>query len=1419
MSGIDDRIVSMRFDNSKLASGVSAAVSTLDRLKASLNFKSSKDGIDGVQKSVGNFNFGSMTGGIDHVSAKFLALSTIGITALATITNRAVSAGLAFAKSFTFAPIQQGFQEYETKLKSIQTILANTQKDGTTLAQVSDSLGELNTYADKTIYSFSEMTKNIGLFTNAGINIKDATSNIKGFSNVAAASGTSAEGAAGAAYQLSQALSAGKVTLMDWRSLQNVGMGNANMKSGILDIAGAMGTLKKQNISATTIQKDFNGSLEKGWLTADVMSTYLKIMAGDMSAAEQKSLGLSDAQVKTFKLQQKTAEEAATKVRTFTALVGTVKEAVGSGWASTFELIVGNFDEASALFTKVNNSVSGFVSATSNARNKVIGDWKALGGRTALIEGIGNAFKALTAIIKPISAAFREIFPAKTGKDLFQLTVGFKNLMAYLIIGPETVDKLKRTFKGLFAAIDIAKQIFKGLFQVLTDVFSSMGGLGGGFLGLTAKLGDFLVRVDKALKNGTGLTTFFRNLTAVLTTPIEAVKALGQAIVGLFDGFDSKDANGAQKSLGRIGDRLKPLSDLAKRVGQAFGFIGDAITKVFHALAPLGDAIGGAFSKVSSALSEAFSSGNFNGVLDAINTGLLGGITLLIAKWMKGGVSVDVGGGVFGSIKDSFEGLTGTLKTMQTNVKADTLLKIAAAVALLTVSIVALSLIDSDKLTKALAAIAVGFGQLLAAMAILSKIGGAAGFAKIPAIAGAMILLATAILILTAAVKNLSDLNWEELLKGLVGVGVLLGLVSLAAKALAGNSKGLIVAGAGMILIASAIRILVFAVKEFATMKWADLAKGLGGVAGALLIIAAAMRAMPPSMLANAAAIAILAGALQLLALAIEKFATIPWQVMGKGLLGIAAALVAIGLAMRAMPKSMIAQAAALILVGVALQLIAKAIKNFGDMSWEELAKGMTALALSLGILAAGLTLMSGSIGGAAALVVAALALAILVPVLAVLGALPIPVIVQGLIALAATFAVLGLAGLILAPLVPVILGLSLALLGVALAMALAGGAALAIATAFQILAAVGSAGVKIVLEALKGIVDMIPYTLTKLGEGLTAFIKVIGDNSPVIIAVFVKILLGLLDAVIKVTPKIGTAVGVIITTILGVLVKAIPQMVVAGLNIITGILRGLSDNIGKVITAGADLIISFLDGLGSKAVDIINAAALILLNFLTGLATAIRTYEPQIIEAAADVGIAIIEGIIKGIGNIAYKIGEKLKGIASDALSSVAGFIGIGGPAKAFMPIGSGMSLGMAVGVDKKASVVTDSVIRVADDAKAALVASLRTIPDILTDMDDFNPTITPILDLTQARKDASAINGLVATDKLLAGVSANQAKAIVTDTTQDNDNNAKAKSVGDVVPVSYTQNNYSPKALSAIDIFRQTKNQLSTAKGALPV
>ena len=153
---IDERIVSLEFDNANFEGNVKTSMSTLERLKNALTFKGASKGLEAVDAASKKVNFSAMSSAVDQIGVKFSAMQVVAATALANITSSAITAGKQIADVLTIAPIRSGFQEYETQIGSIQTILSNTRHEGTNLEQVNSALDELNTYADKTIYNFTE---------------------------------------------------------------------------------------------------------------------------------------------------------------------------------------------------------------------------------------------------------------------------------------------------------------------------------------------------------------------------------------------------------------------------------------------------------------------------------------------------------------------------------------------------------------------------------------------------------------------------------------------------------------------------------------------------------------------------------------------------------------------------------------------------------------------------------------------------------------------------------------------------------------------------------------------------------------------------------------------------------------------------------------------------------------------------------------------------------------------------------------------------------------------------------------------------------------------------------------------------------------------------------------------------------------
>lgn len=445
---IDERIVEMQFNNQQFEQNVKVSMSTLDKLKQALNFGKGKNGFDDLNASARKFDMSGVSNAVTEVHSKFSALEIVGVTALVNIANQAVNTGKRMLSSLTIAPISQGFQEYELKMGSVQTIIAST---GEKLSTVNKYLEDLNTYSDKTIYSFRDMTSNIGKFTNAGVKLKDAVAAIKGVSNVAAVSGANAAEASRAMYNFSQALSSGAVKLIDWKSIENANMSTVEFKETLLDTAVALGTVTKEadgyKTTTTNLQgkvsdvftstKGFNEALAHQWMTTEVLTQALELYSTDVRELSKQEKddyekrlrrrGFTAEQIEAYEKLGIKAADAATEVKTFSMLMDTLQEAVGSGWAQTWEILFGDFEEAKKLWTEINNVVGGFIDRQSKARNDLLKAWAGdeFKGREKVITGLSNAFQVLRNVIKPVSDAFAILFPPLTAKKLSDLTDKF----------------------------------------------------------------------------------------------------------------------------------------------------------------------------------------------------------------------------------------------------------------------------------------------------------------------------------------------------------------------------------------------------------------------------------------------------------------------------------------------------------------------------------------------------------------------------------------------------------------------------------------------------------------------------------------------------------------------------------------------------------------------------------------------------------------------------------------------------------------------------------------------------------------------------------------------------------------------------------------------------------------------------------
>lgn len=1332
---IDERVVEMRFDNKQFESNVQTSLSTIEKLKKSLDMDGATKGLESIDSAAKKVDMSGLGSAVETVKTRFSALEVMAVTALANITNSVVNTGKQMLHSLTIEPISQGFEEYELKMGSIQTIMMST---GASLEEVNKYLQELNTYSDKTIYSFQDMTSNIGKFTNAGVGLEDAVMAIQGVSNVAAVSGANANEASRAMYNFAQALSAGYVKLIDWKSIEYANMATVEFKTQLLESAVACGTLTKtadgmyKTVKGNVIDAThgFNDSLQDQWMTTEALVSTLRDYADETTEIGAKAFA------------------AAQDVKTFSQLMDTLKEDVGSGWANTWEILFGDFEEAKELWTGLRQVIGGFIDAQADARNEMLQGWKDLGGRTKLIEALKNAFEGVQSVIKPIYEAFREIFPPTTAQQLYDITENLRKFTANLKLSDTASANLKSTFKGLFAILDIIKQAFSAIFTAIKPLFGGFGTLEDGILGFTGGIGDAIVAFDEFIKTSGAFQKVGEGIATVIQTIMTALSTLKNKIK---EKFESANFELFHSLLERIHERMTQVGEAAGEMKSAVKTIGSGIVKIL--------------GELGSSLAKNLGEANFSGIIDLLNGISFGAIAVGITKFV----------GTFrkaiediGSFKESFIGILdsvrGCFEAYQTQLQAGTLLKIASAIAILTASLIALSLVDSEKLNVALGAITVLFAELLASMAVFNKISGqATGVMKSVT---AMLGIATAVLILASALKKIADLDAKQLTTGLIGVAGLTAMMVAAAKAMSSNSKTIIKGATQMVIFAAAIKILASVCEQLAKLDWNQLAKGLVGVGVLLAEVSLFLRTAKFSgkSITTATGIVILSAAIKVLASACKDFGEMKWEDIGKGLASIAVllaevtaftkltgnakhvistgvALIAIGAAMKIfasavkdfsgmqwdeiargliamagalaavtiavnfMPKNMIGIGTGLIAVSAALLILANALNQMGSMSWEEIAKGLITLGGAMAILAIGLNAMTGTLAGSAALLVAASALLVLTPVLAILGAMSWSSIVKGLVTLAGAFAILGVAGAVLTPLVPSILALSgsLALIGVAVVgigagLALAGAGLSALAVGLTALAAAGTAGATAIVASLTviitGVAALIPVIVAKIGEAIVEFCKVIADSAGAIGEAVKAVVLMLVDVLVECVPAIADGALKLIAGVLEALVEYTPSIVDSIFQFLIAVLEGVAKNLPSLIQAAVDVLMAFFSGIvdALKGIDtetlLQGIAGIGLLAAIMAALSAVAALVPGAMLGVLGMGAVIAElalvlaavgalAQIPGLNWLINEGGNLLQGIGTAIGKFVGGIVGgfMSGVSSQFPQIGSDLS------------------------------------------------------------------------------------------------------------------------------------------------
>ena len=1216
---VDERVVEMRFNNALFESKVQQTMRSLAALNEKLMFKGAEKGFEKVSDSSEKVKFNALLNALDNLSQKFSAVEVIGVTALMRITNQAVDAGERLVKALSLDPIISGFQEYETQINAVQTILANTSSKGTTLDQVNAALDELNHYADLTIYNFTEMTRNIGTFTAAGVDLNTSVSAIKGIANLAAVSGSTSQQASTAMYQLSQALASGTVKLQDWNSVVNAGMGGQVFQDALKETARVHGIAIDSMIKK---EGSFRETLSKGWLTSSILTETLQKFTGDLNEETLKSIGYTDEQIKKIMEMGKTANDAATKVKTFSQLKDTLTEALQSGWTQTWQTIIGDFEEAKELFTRFSDVFSDLINKSSEARNTVLAGglntgWQqlstALGdsadfysqmlekvmlangsisqkqiddagsfvkalqqggvsaeqlqnglkesykqlsvlgalsddalkakkldpaqvrslaksfeevnqkvadgsldldiyskkigelsGREHLIESIWNVFEALEKVVEPVARAWQKIFSPITADQIYNIAKSIDEFTAKLSISDETADKIERTFSGIFAVLNVWKNMLLTVSKVLGEVFNAVSPLAGGFLSITASLGDCLVEMANAVNNSKTFKTTLDGIHWIIGKVSEGMQTFAGVLTD-------------------VSNNVSVVFDPLKTLGEWFE---NFISFITPKLKWLADKIGEIFEELGSGASGAFGNLNGNALWGFANAGMIAGLIAGIKGFLE--AFKDIGSTVkdtIGGVAELLNKLGEAVTTWKNNKNAETLKTISTAVAILAGSLVVLSMVKPERLAASTGAMIALFAELLVALAIYDEI--AKKTKKVGKGTSSMVVMAAGVLILTSALKKISEIETEKLLTSVIALGAVMAELVAAQVAISKWAKDGAKHAMSMLAMAAAVRVLAEAVEQLADLGWDGIEKGLIAVAGLLAEVAAfsGLSNFGGLTAGKAVGILILAAALSVLEKSVSAFSKMPVDELqnGIGVLGAILGEIAVFSMLSNPAEHVLSTATALTILSGGLLILSNALANLGGMTLGQIGVALAAMAGGLIEMGVALTLVKGSLGSATSFLIMSVVLNALVSPLKSLGEMSLEEIGHGLLAVGGALGIFAIAVGTMSLAGPIVIAVSAAL------SLLAGSFALLLGT---------MAAVSLMPLRVEALVVALGTLGSAIGVFIAGVIAGLGTAAGSIAIAIAEIIVAVCNAIAQAVPAIGNALAQLIVAICNVIVQ-----------------------------------------------------------------------------------------------------------------------------------------------------------------------------------------------------------------------------------------------------------------------------------------
>lgn len=1530
---IEREIVQMDFDVKQFRKGTRDSIQDIEALKKSFDFKNAQKSFAALEQA-NNIKFDRLQGSLDSLNRKVSVVGVAVATVISNITNSIINGAKSMFDALVVAPVTTGLEEYETQLNAVQTILANTSKQGTTLEDVNAALDELNQYADLTIYNFTEMTRNIGTFTAAGVELDTSVQAIKGIANLAAVSGSNAQQASTAMYQLSQAIASGVVRLQDWNSVQNAGLGGQVFQDALVETARVHGV----NIDKIIADEgSFRASLAENWLSSEILLESLSKFTGDLSKEQLLNMGYTEEQADEIIKLGEVANDAATKIKTFTQLIDTLKEALQSGWAQSWRIILGDFEEAKALWGDIGGLLGDVIGESADARNKQLQFWSDVGGREKVIEGVMNLLQSFITIFKSLGTAFGDVFGRVQAGQLLSWSRSFAEFAEKVKMAVGTGQRFKNIFRGIFSIFKIGLLIIKAILKPIMEFINFNDEMASGLFNNASKLGDMIFGFAEWAEKTDYFGQKVREVIAYVKELIEKTGPLRQRIKDLnliekvadlfaycsekakdfikrisefeivvdvskwFKSLERKDlidfckklleilrylivpfyllAIGAKRLYEEI-SKLKVVKDVVayfksiswtdiknsfndlsnsvrdliqnfkqnELVGKFveyfktfdgrrlkeffaeaktnFSWVTDVIDFIKEKLGGLGDeadAVGEFLSNVFSKVGEGLGSvldylienaGNidYSKLFDIINSGLLAGILVSVRGIFKGdfltgplqdlfGEDSTLGGAVTGA----FGELESTLTAYQQNIKADSLQKIAISIALLAGAIALFTLIDKEKLLAASGAVAIVAATLFGSAGALGKINTKDALKASLSIIG----LAIAFGIVSIALKNVADLDANQLEIALAAMATGLAGLVLALNQIKSQSGGNVAKTVVTLLgLGVALLVLETAVRKFGEMDPDVLAQGLLAISASIALLVGSVTILSKvgerGMLEAALAITDMAAALIIFAFSVNQFGEMDPEVLSQGLESIGIALGGFAVYSRLVqPKGMIKASIAIGIMATALLILAQSVAAFGKMSWEELIHGLVGMGGALLILVIAANLMNGALAGAAAMFVMSLAVLAIAGAMKVLSTLSWEEVLIGLATLAGVFIILGLAGLILTPVVPTLLLLGVALGLIGLGALLFGAGVFLAATALVALA--GSAALVAGAIGIIGgaIIELIPKLAEAVALAIGTFLTTIAEHLPEIIDAGVSILLGLIEGIGGAIPQIADVILTIIEEFLGVIAEHLEppsDIIQAGFDILLSFLKGIEDNISEVVSTALAILTELIDGIIEGVPGLVDKFGEFILTFLKAIDDAVVKYLSDIIDTGVAIAIHILEGVSQGITDNVPLVIDAIKNLIVAALEALGlGFL-IGSPSRVTYKMAGYVVQGFANGIEDGIQTVKRSFAEFSREVQNGINPIIRSISDEVDKEMEFRPVIAPILNLDDVSAGLGVLDRSFRNASVLAKVSAAESDYYVDQASFGVVNQPESG-------VTFIQNNYSPKVLDRMSIYRDTK------------